>query len=67
MSNHPPVRLELPPLDVATVAWLVDVCGRLAHALLRRYGDELEAYWAVTEPEQPITGPLRSPRPPRAR
>lgn len=66
MSQHR-VCIELPPLDIATVAWLVDVCGQLAHVLLQRYGDELEAYWAQTEPRQPITEPLRSPWTRRAR
>lgn len=61
------VRIELPTLDIATVAWLVDVCGQLAHVLLQRYGDELEAYWAAAEPGHPITGPLRPSRTPRAR
>ena len=67
MSNRQPVRLELPALDVATVAWLVDACGRLAHVLLQNYGDELEVYWAATDPGQPITEPLRHHRTPRAR
>lgn len=64
MNDRVRIQLELPPLDVATVAWLLDVCGQLSHVLLKRYGDQLERYWSATEPGQPIAGPLRPPRAP---
>jgi hypothetical protein len=58
--------LRLPPLDGPTAAWVLDFCGHLQQAIWRAYGDEIEAYWAVTEPEQPIYGRLR-PTPSRKR
>jgi hypothetical protein len=54
--------LRLGPLDPATAAWLIDFCGHLQQAIWHAYGDEIEAYWAVAEPGQPIYGPL-SPTP----
>ena len=50
--------LHLGPLDPAAAAWLLDFCGHLQQAIWRAYGDEIEAHWAVAEPEQPIYGPL---------
>lgn len=62
MKPSPPrLELQLPPLDIATVAWLFDVCGQLSHALLQDYGDELEAYWTATGPDQPSVAPLAPP------
>jgi len=58
--------VQLESLDAATAAWLVDFCGHLQHAIWQAYGDEIEAYWTATEPEQPVTGPL-SPITPRKR
>jgi hypothetical protein len=58
----PPARrdfvLRLGPLDATTAAWVLDFCGHLQQALWRAYGDQIEAYWATTEPQQPIYGPL---------
>ena len=54
--------MPLPPLDIATVAWLLDFCGQLQEVLWRTRGAELEAYWTATEPGQPIYGPLTKPR-----
>jgi hypothetical protein len=56
------ITLALPPLDIATVAWLLDLSGRIQELLWRTRGAELEAYWTTTEPGQPITGPLTRPR-----
>lgn len=56
------LELPLPPLDGATAAWLVDLCGRFQHAIWQAYGDEIEAYWTANEPEQPIYGDLSSPQ-----
>ena len=50
--------LRLPPLDPPTAAWLLDFCGHLQQAIWRAYGDEIEAHWAATEPDQPIHGHL---------
>lgn len=50
--------LRLGPLDGATAAWILDFCGHLQHAIWRAYGDEIEAHWAATEPEQPRYGRL---------
>jgi len=55
--------LRLGPLDAATAAWSLDFCGHLQQGIWRAYGDEIEAHWAATEPDQPIYGPL-SPTPP---
>ena len=49
--------LSLPHLDAATAAALLDLCGRLQAVLWRIHGDEIEAYWTATNPEQPIYGP----------
>lgn len=54
------LELSLPPLDGATAAWLVELCGQLQNALWQAYGDEIEAHWTATEPEQPIYGDLSS-------
>ena len=64
MSVHDGRRivLSLPHLDGATAAVLLDLCGQLQVVLWRVYGDEIEAYWTATDPEQPIYGP-----PPRRR
>ncbi len=48
--------LRLGPLDAA--ASILDLCGHLQQAIWRAYGDEIEAHWAATEPEQPIYGRL---------
>jgi hypothetical protein len=53
--------LRLGPLDAATAAWLLDFCGHLQQAIWRAYGDELEAHWAATEPDQPIYGNFPQP------
>lgn len=52
------VALSLPHLDGATAATLLDLCGQLQVVLWRVYGDEIEAYWQASDPEQPIYGPL---------
>jgi len=54
--------MALPPLDIATAAWLLDLCGRIQEVLWRTRGAELEAYWTATEPSQAISGPLTKPR-----
>lgn len=64
-ERGPELVLRLPPLDGPTAAWLLDLCGHLQTALWRAYGDEIEAHWLTTEPDQPIYGGL--PRPPRKR
>ena len=63
-QSNPGVVLRLPPLDGATAAWILDLCGQLQTALWRAYGDEIEAHWIATEPGQPIYGrlPSRAPR-----
>lgn len=63
MSTHdgPDVVLRLPPLDGATAAWILDLCGFLQTAIWRAYGDEIEAHWIATEPDQPVCGRLASP------
>ena len=53
-----PTTFALPPLDIATVAWLLDSCGRLQEFFWRTRGAELEAYWTATEPAQTISAPL---------
>ena len=55
--TRPTVTLPLPPLDGATAAWLLDVCGLLQRALWLAYGADIEAHWKNTEPDQPIYGP----------
>jgi hypothetical protein len=52
------IVFSLPHLDGATAATLLELCGQLQVALWRIYGDEIEAYWTETDPEQPIYGPL---------
>jgi hypothetical protein len=49
------------PLNGATAALLVDLCGQLQEALWRVWGAEIEKHWLATEPAQPIYGPLRPP------
>jgi hypothetical protein len=61
-SKEPRLVLRLPPLDAPTAAWLIDLCGQLQTEIWRQYGDELEAYWTATEPDQPIYGPLEPSR-----
>ncbi len=50
--------LRLGPLDAATAASILDLCGHLQQAIWRAYGAEIEAHWAATEPDQPIYGRL---------
>jgi hypothetical protein len=57
----PRLKLSLPPLDGATAAWLLDLCGLLQQAIWRTYGDQIETHWKATEPDQPIYGPLQPP------
>ena len=52
--KRPDLVLRLGPLDAATATWLLDFCGHLQQAIWRAYGEEIEAHWAATEPEQPI-------------
>jgi hypothetical protein len=59
-DDPPEITLRL-PLDGATAAVLIDLCGQLEEALLRQWGDEIEAHWLATDPGQPIYGPLRPP------
>jgi hypothetical protein len=54
--------LRLGPLDAATAAWILDLCGQLQQSIWREYADEIEAHWAATDPGQPIYGRL-SPTP----
>jgi hypothetical protein len=61
-KDRPELHLRLESLDAATAAWVLDFCGQLQQAIWRAYGDEIEAHWAATEPEQPICGRL-SPTP----
>ncbi len=61
-TDHRDLVLRLGPLDAATAACILDLCGHLKQAIWRTYGDEIEAYWAATKPEQPIYGRL-SPTP----
>ena len=56
--------LRLAPLDARTAAWLLDFCGHLQQEIWRAYGDQIEAHWAATDPEQPIYGRLQRPSPP---
>jgi hypothetical protein len=58
--------LRLPPLDGATAAWILDLCGLLQTAIWRAYGDEIEAHWTATEPDQPIYGRMQT-TPPKKR
>ena len=65
-DDTPNVELRLPPLDGATAAWLLDLCGQLQRAIWLAYGDEVEAHWMATEPDQLIYGRLQ-PRPVKKR
>ena len=56
---RPGLELWLPPLDGATAARILDLCGHLQRAIWLTYGDEIEAHWKATEPDQPIEGSLR--------
>jgi hypothetical protein len=60
--TRPGLTLWLPPLDGATAAWILDLCGHLQTAIWRTYGDEIEAYWTATEPGRAIYGSLQAPR-----
>ncbi len=60
-KTRPDVTLWLPPLDGATAAWILDLCGHLQTAIWRAYGEEIEAHWTATEPGQPIYGRLHPP------
>ena len=51
------IEISLPHLDGATAATLLDLCGQLQVVLWRVCGDEIEAYWAATDPAQPIEAP----------
>ncbi len=62
--QRPGFTLWLPPLDGATAAWILALCAHLQRAVWLAYGDEIEAYWTATDPEQPIYGP---PQPPARR
>jgi hypothetical protein len=62
-NKEPQVVLRLPPLEPATAAWLIALCGHLQNAIWQTYGDELEAYWTATQPQQQIYGPLQPARP----
>ena len=42
-DRPPEITLRL-PLDGATAAALLDLCGQLSEALLRQWGDEIEAH-----------------------
>ena len=53
--------LRLRPPTPATAAWMIDFCGHLQQELWRAYGDQIEAYWMATDPQQPIYGRLQSP------
>lgn len=64
----PHFTLPLPPLNGATAAWIIDLCGHLQTAIWLAYGDEIESHWAATDPSQPIYGRLQpTPTPPRKR
>ena len=63
-DRNPPRHREISfplRLDGATAAALLDLCGHLSHALLSQWGDEIEAHWTATEPDQLIYGPLLPP------
>lgn len=59
IKDRPGLTLRLPPLDGATAAWVLDLCGHLQRALWLAYGEEIEAHWTKTEPDQPIYGRLQ--------
>jgi hypothetical protein len=65
-KNSPDVVLRLPPLDGATAAWILALCGHLQTAIWCAYGEEIEAHWTATDPDQPIYGRLQ-PDPPKKR
>jgi hypothetical protein len=58
-KNDPGFVLRLPPLDGATAAGILSLCGHLQTAIWRTYGDKIEAHWTATEPGQPIYGRLQ--------
>jgi hypothetical protein len=62
-KDRPDLVLRLPPLDAATAAWILDLCGHLQTAIWRNYGDEVEAHWTATEPNQLIYGRLQPATP----
>ena len=51
--------LRPPPLDGATAAWIFDLCGQLQRALMQAHGEQMEAHWTGTEPDQPLYGRLQ--------
>ena len=51
--------LQLPALNGATAAWVLDLCGHLQRAIWLAYGEQIEAHWTATEPDQPIYGRLQ--------
>ena len=57
-TNRRDLILRLGPLDAATAAWMLDLCGHLQQAIWSTYGEEIEAHWAATEPDQLIYGHL---------
>lgn len=59
-DNRRALTLRL-PLNGATAALLIDLCGQLQEALWRAWGAEIENHWLATEPDQPIYGPLQPP------
>lgn len=65
MSDTGPgeIMLRLPPLDALTAAALLDLCSRLQAALWRAHGDEVEAYWMASDPEQPVSEHISSDSP----
>jgi hypothetical protein len=60
---RPGLKLPLPPLDGPTAAWILDLCGHLQQAIWLAYGDEIEAHWKASAPQQPIYGRLRPTTP----
>jgi hypothetical protein len=65
-KSHPGPSMPLPPLNGATAAWILDLCGHLQRAIWLAYGDQIEAHWRATEPHQKIYGSLQpEPRRPK--
>jgi hypothetical protein len=60
-KEHRDLVLRLGPLDAATAAAVLALCGHLQQAIWRTYGEQIEAHWAATDPEQLIYGPLAPP------
>jgi len=56
------ITVPLPPLDGEAAAWLLDLCCRLERAIWLEYGDQIEACWRATDPDQPIYGPPQQAR-----